>query len=173
VISSSLGFFRTFFEALKGLIPSNTTIQYPAYYDVINSVTGNIVSTNGITPPAVTTCSSPDAYPGPAGAQVRWHTSATIASIKPPFGSRIVVGSTFIVPLSRSQFGTDGSLDAAFQVVLQTAASAMVTSFANNLRILSKPVVDSSGTVLRPGQNGPVISATVKDSVAVLRSRRA
>lgn len=172
VVTSANGFFRTFFEAIKAYSPSGVTLTYPSSVDDIDSVTGNIGVPFAVTAPAPTVCSSPDHYAAPAGAQVRWHTNGVQTQIPPKHGTRVVVGSTMIVPISSSQFGTDGTLDSAYQSVLLAAANALRVSFAENLRIWSRPVFNPSGGVVRSGFNSPVVSASVKDQAAILRSRR-
>lgn len=172
VLSNANGYFRTFFEAIKGSLALGVVITYPSSYDELDSVTGFAVSVGPATPVANTTSGGTGNWPAAAGCQVRWHTDGNTARVKPPHGLRSTVGATFINPLAGGTYDSDGTIQAAFVTMLLAAANAMRVSFAGNLRIYSKPVINDVGTVLRTGHNAPVVSCSVKDAVAVLRSRR-
>jgi hypothetical protein len=114
----------------------------------ISSLPTNVIGTGGT------------AYPGGVGGVVYWNTSGFN-------GGHKVRGRTFLVPMATNAFGNDGTLQTSLVTALQTAVNAFVASSPPpcvNTRRLGNPArVD--GTV-------QVISGTVKDRTAFLRTRR-
>jgi hypothetical protein len=110
--------------------------------------------------PAVVNGTGGTTYPGGVGAVIYWNTGAVN-------GGHKVRGRTFLVPLSNAAFAADGTLTSTLVTALQSAANAFVgsgTSPCVNTRSLGKPG-RVNGTI-------GVISGTVKDRTAFLRTRR-
>lgn len=167
---------RTFFDAIKALIPSGLTIQVPSTGDIIDEATGNITGTWSVaTPEAVVTGTGAGAYAGNAGLVVHWLTSTII-------GTRRLRGRTFIVPTIATTFETNGSPTATAMSTLSTAATALVTATTPGLSVWSRPVAAHTkydpktgvGTPVaaRAGGVGTVSAVRVPDLAISLRSRR-
>jgi len=150
---------RTFYDALKTLIPAGLTIQVPSSGDQVAEGTGEITGVWTGTTQAVISGLGSGAYGGPAGACINWRTAVIIRGRRP-------MGRTFIVPVIGSAFESNGTLTAGTQSTIQAAATQLITDLAGELKIWSRP------TDTMAGANVTVISAQVPDLVAVLRSRR-
>jgi len=150
---------RTFFNAMVALLPSGLTIQVPNTGDVVDEATGTITGAWTGAANTVVTGTSATVYAGSAGACVNWRTSALIAGRRP-------IGRTFLVPLASAAFQNDGSIATASLSTIQTAATALITNLAGELKVWSRP---------RPaiaGANVTVTSSNVPDLAVVLRTRR-
>lgn len=118
-------------------------------------------------------------YSAPSGAAVTWHTTIIL-------NGRRVKGRTFVVPLRSEFYGPDGSLDDTTLNVLRAAAAALVAASPGSMLIYHRPTDNVVGVPAGPGgsppavpsvpgtdgQGCPVVSSTISDKAAVLRSRR-
>lgn len=153
---------RTFFEAIKANIPSNTTITVPNGGDIIEDTTG-VLSGSWSEPSGggITTGTFAGDYAQGVGVRIVWSTGGI-------YRGRRVKGSTFIVPIGSALFGASGQLDPATQAIFAAAASAFVTSG-------SQPLIYSRASDVAPataGESNAVTAATVPSTVSWLRSRR-
>lgn len=98
-------------------------------------------------------------YPSGVGAVVTWNTDGIVRG-------RRVRGRTFIVPLDGGSYDASGTLASFALDTFRNAADALITACAGAFVIWSRP---SGGAA---GSSHPVVSATVSDRVATLRSRR-
>jgi hypothetical protein len=155
----SLPAVRTFFDALKTLIPAGITIQVPSVGNLINEQTGQITGDWVAAPSTVVTGTFAGAYEAPVGAVVNWMTSSFLAG-------RRLRGRTYLVPLQGST--TTGQLSGAAQAVIQAAATAFVTAQSGSLLVWGRPKEDPHVD----GSIGAVTTALVPDLIAILRSRR-
>lgn len=159
---------KTFFEAIKSLIPSAVTIVYPTVADQIDDTTGTLVGATTVAAQTNTTCTGGTSYEAPTGMYVRWSTGGIVA------GHR-VLGRTYIVP---SVIGatTNGQPAAANITTLQNAATALVAATSGSFSIFSPPIKptdpDVPPRVPRAGSSWQVQGAAVPNKFAVLRSRR-
>jgi hypothetical protein len=99
-----------------------------------------------------------------SGAVVHWHTSTL-------WRGRLIRGRTFVVPLSGLAYDTNGTLEPGALSLLQTVANGLINTTSGHMVIWARP----NPTTPRPekgGFKGSVISASVVDKVAVLKSRR-
>lgn len=162
---------KTFFTAIKDLVPSGLTFTIPQAGDVIDVGTGQIsgVWTGTGGGQVVSAASSALTYSGSSGAMVRWISGAIVE------GHRLT-GRTYIVPLVSSAYDVQGSLATTAQTTLQTAANAMVTSYAQNLLVYHKhrDADDQADPpdLGSPGVTSGISVAIVPDLAVVLRSRR-
>lgn len=156
---SALG---TFYGHMPTNWPTGMTYTVENSGDVIDSDTGLLTGAWNDAPTYTGTSTVPAAaYPAGVGARVRWNTTAVVAG-------RRLKGSTFIVPLQAGMYGNDGTLDLGYLGSLQTWAQTLATS--GFLGVYKRPYTGPGGAA--PGFYTPMVSATVKDQVAVLRSRR-
>jgi hypothetical protein len=148
-----------FFDALKGLIPSGTTIRIPQGGDLIDEATGSLTGTWGSSTPTTVTCSGSGNFAAGVGARVAWETGAIR-------GGRRVRGSTFVVPLVVGNFEQNGTLSAPALTALGTAITNFLVQAPTQARVWSRP---------RPGLPGaavPIARGIAPDRVSWLRSRR-
>lgn len=150
---------RTFYDAIKALVPTGLTIQVPNSGDQINEATGQITGVWTGAAQSVVTGTAVANYAGGAGAIVNWRTSGLIDGRRP-------MGRTFLVPLAVTAFDSQGSLSASTISIVQGAATQMITDLAGELKIWHRP------NAVGAGSNVTVISAQVPDLAAVLRTRR-
>lgn len=148
-----------FFDALKTLIPTGTTIQIPGGGDLIDELTGSLLGTWGSGTTTTINGTAAGSFAGGVGMRVVWETGTVRAG-------RRVRGSTFVVPLNSTAYDTSGTLTNGAVTAGQAAVSAMLAQVPTQMRIWSRP---------RPGLVGaaiPVASGRVPDQVSWLRTRR-
>lgn len=150
---------HSFFSALTTWLPTSVHISFPAAGDSYNDVTGALTGSWTASTNADVVGGSLDSYAAPAGACVTWNTAGIV-------NGRRVRGRTFIVPVARNGYDTDGTLAAALVNALDTAAANLVTASAGGLLVWHRPVSGSGGSA------HPVTGHRVRDKIAVLRSRR-
>jgi len=153
---------RTFFDAIKAYVPAAVTWTVPTSGDQISEATGLITGAYSatVTGGAVTgAIGNTGAYPGNAGAQIQWQTSAIIAGRRP-------LGKTFLVPGYSAMFDSNGSLATAAQAAILAAGTALIAAFSGELKVWSRPRPSLAGA------NVTVTSARVPDLAISLRSRR-
>ena len=151
---------RTFFTSINTLFPNSFQFQVANSGDIVQEATGQIVG--GWAGPAqavVPGQASGASYAAPVGTMVRWGTSAVIAGRRP-------IGKTFLVPMDRVVFDTNGTLTSTAITTIQNAANALLTSLVDGLRLWARP------TDTRAGGSLAILTALVPDKAVVLRSRR-
>ena len=149
----------TFFNAIKGNHPTGLSWQLPSSGDTIDSGTGALTGGwTGATGSTIAANGGPGVYAAGAGMRVTWPTAGIGAHKR-------IVGSTFLVPLLGSLYDTNGTIAAGTVTTTQTAANAVVASA--KVQIWHRPSPGGSDGAL-----WPMLSATVPDKVATLRSRR-
>lgn len=149
-----------FINAIRDNLPPVVSLAIDPEIEVLEDTTGvldDVVQLPSIAPVAGTGLAG---YQGPTGAVINWRTGLIR-------NGRRVRGRTFIVPVSSSKFDTDGTLTAAARTDFQDAANALLGAAGVQLCIYGRPTPGAAD-----GVNGQVISASVPDMAAVLRSRR-
>lgn len=148
-----------FFDAVKGMIPSGTTITIPAGGDVIDEATGQLTGTWGGSSSTTITATGTGTFAAGVGARVVWETSAIR-------GGRRVRGSTFIVPCTIAAYEANGTITSGTLTLMQNGISAMLAQVPTQMRVWSRP---------RPGLAGAAVQVergVAPDKVSWLRSRR-
>ena len=151
---------RTFFDSIKGVLPTNVTVTSNAevnHYDEATGVLSDVLPIDDIPTPVVGTGGT--TYSAASGAVINWLTTGVV-------GNRLLRGRTFIVPITTSANDTQGDLGTAALATLRNAANAFHTG------IVDKPYVWSRPTATRAGVAHPITSSRVPDLGATLRSRR-
>jgi len=157
--SGFLADVRSFFFDLRFAFPNTLQLTFPPSGDLIDVATGELSGTWTEADPGAITAAGAGGHVSGVGARVTWATSGIRSG-------RRVRGSTFLCPLTESMFDTDGTPDAAFVTLVQTAGTALVTASGTNMKVYSRA---SAG---RSGQSNTVIAAGAPDKVSWLRSRR-
>jgi hypothetical protein len=155
---------RGFFSTLATWIPNGATVTVESDVEGILQETGQLTNVYGVTAPAVVTgtASISNKYSAPTGAVVNWST----AGIR---NGRRVRGRTFLVPMSSSAFGTDGTLDAGFISGMSPAATTLIGAFAGaSMVVFGRPSAKGASD----GVAFPVTSFRIPDMAAILTSRR-
>lgn len=167
--SNSVNATRTFFEAIKGLLPTPVSIDYLTDVEEIDVATGNLNGVVSAASVAVTTgtAGAANSWSAPSGACITWTTNGLRTVTSKP---RRVRGRTFIVPLSTLAYDTAGNLSASALTTLNNAATGLRGNFNNQ----------QFGIFGRPGPGGAPVGTynsvtghRITDQSAILRSRRA
>lgn len=162
---------HTWLNLQAARMPAPTTIDIQGDGDVFESTTGTVTGTWSATPPANITCLTVDTYAAGVGALVHWKTDTYLSG-------RLLRGRSFIVPITRGVFATDGTLTPESRAALTTEANAFVTSVVGNLAVWQRPRVakpaDGSRRAItaRGGGHATVVTAVVPDRGVFLTSRR-
>jgi len=157
-----------FFTALVDYLPSDVVITLPETGDVIDPVSGELTGTWTEAARDPIAGGAGGAYAAPVGIAYTWHTDTVV------HGHRLT-GRTFIVPTAGTVFDSDGSIATAWLGALGSAGDLMVSGTGGSFVIWNRPVTASPGPPVREARAGgfsEVISATLSDKAAVLRSRR-
>jgi len=154
-----LAHLHTFWAAVGIRVKVGVNFSTPNTGDLIDIATGQLSGTWTDGSASSVSASGSGSFAQGVGARISWATSGIR-------GGRRVRGATFVVPLTVDNYDADGTLGAAYRGTFETAAAALVTSSAGNMRVYSRP-----GGGL-PGQENAVIGSSVKDTVSWLRSRR-
>ena len=157
--AADLSALNTFFTAVRGLFADALSWSIPGSGDNIDDTDGTLngswVATGSGT---ITGNGGGGSYPAGVGTRIRWNTSAIV-------DGRRVRGSTFMVPLLGSSYDISGTIGSTPLTTLRNAADALAAN--GGLLIWSRNQPGSTD-----GVSSPVVSATVPDQVATLRSRR-
>jgi hypothetical protein len=155
---------RAFAEAIKGMIPANTTLTVDPSVEIIDTATGTLQTVYSVTPPAATvsTASGTITYSAASGAVVTWRTGGIR-------NGRRVRGRTFLVPIHGNSYQNDGSLDAGYITSINTAATNL-RDIGSNIDLCVYGRESAPGAA--DGVAHVVTSHSVPDMAAVLRSRR-
>lgn len=150
----------TFFNAIKGLLPTSVSITIDNVGDLIDESTGALVGTWSGTSALTVTGTLSSLYAGASGAVVDLRTSTVV-------GRRRLQGRMFLVPLTTDCYQSDGTLASSQLGTLRTAASAWQGSTSGaDLVVWHRPTPGHAGS------KATVTSVFVPDLAAVLRSRR-
>ena len=155
-VGTCLGHLRTFFNALVARIPNEVTVAFDPEF-THHDPSGGLVAAGTAAVPATVNGTYAGGWVGAAGARIDWETATVI-------NKRRIRGRTYLVPLG-AIFDTDGSLLPAEQTSITNAANTLLV----NLQGAAAPLVVwskvNAAEVL-------VVSPSVRDKSAVLRSRR-
>lgn len=155
---------RAFFAGVGPYIPNVATVtllpDVPVIEETTNTMTGVFSTT--VPAPVVGTAGVGSEFAAAVGAVVTWRTSVVR-------NGRVIRGRTFLVPLARNAFFTDGTL-----------AAAAITAINNAATTLRDPTGDGDlGVYARPSAPGATdgewafaSAHSLPDMGAVLRSRR-
>lgn len=153
---------RAAFDGAKTIWPTLGTIETLADVDVINAVTGTLAVTFATTPGASVVGTGAASYgPQAAMACVQLHTAGIVAG-------RRVRGRSFLGPLVPGN-DADGTPNSTIVSTALAFGNALIDPDAEDpqLAVWSRPRTALAGSV------HVVTSVSVKDSWAILRSRRA
>lgn len=153
---------RAFWEAVKGLVPSTSSLTITAEVDEIEETTGQIVGQIvGTLPAAVTFSSALEYLPLQTQALMSLNTGTFIAG-------RRLKGRQFLPGMTEGSNTSGGNVAAATLTTLGTGATALSTTVvtAMNQRVWHRP---QGGT---GGLSAIVTSRVINPRWAVLKSRR-
>jgi len=149
----------TFFDALTTRFPTGLAITIPAEGDQIESTDGSLVGGWAEGTNSSKVGSSGSVYAAGVGARVVWGTNGFT-------NGRRVRGSTFLAPLVSDCLATDGTLNDTARASIETAANALRTAQTGDFVIWQRPRGATAGA------SSSVLTATVPDKIAWLRSRK-
>lgn len=160
-ISTVLAAYRAFFDAVKVYIPNGLTVAFPNTGDTIDEATGDINGAWSATAAATVTGTASGSlnYAAGAGVAISWRTNNIVRGRRP-------VGRSYIVPLVSTAFDTNGTLASTPTGVFNTAVSTFISAAGSDLVIWSRPSQAGAGTT------SVIVSGTINDAGAVLKSRR-
>lgn len=151
---------RSFFTAFRDQLPSGISIAIRGNAEVIDEASGQITSQLDFKPPATVVGATTGSYSAASGAVVNWNTNAYR-------NGRRVRGRTFLVPLATNAYDSQGDLAGAALTNIRAGATFLSSGAAPlPFVVWARPVGGSGGTA------EPVVSHTVPDLGAILRSRR-
>lgn len=151
---------RALFVSLAAELPGAVDLDILPEVEIIEHTTNTLVDVQPVDGGATISGGSTGTYSAPTGAVINWRTN-TLRN------GRRLRGRNFIVPLGGAAYASDGTLDTPARLVLQTAVDNYLADPGITPIIYGRPT--AGGT---DGIEGVVVSGTVPDVAAVLRSRR-
>lgn len=151
--------FWAFYDGLKAAIPAGVSVQIQNSGVSVEAESGDLVGSWSVGAQDAVAGTGEGQHVGGAGAAVRWETGVIVAG-------RRLVGRTYLVPLTRGNYGTDGKLTSGFITGAGTAAVNLALALDTSLGVWSRP---------RPGLDGAhhlVTSAVIPATTANLSSRK-
>lgn len=151
---------HTFFDAIKGQLPTSVRVNFPTDVRQVDGATGDLgaVVTLGTPPAEVVGLGTAD-FNAAAGASVTWLTVT-------PAASRLVTGRTYLVPMGGNFYESNGTPITAGLTVVRNAAAALVAAMDPIFCVWRRPVSGAGGSV------APIVGSRVNDIGVVLKSRR-
>lgn len=158
---SATAAMRTFFDGIKAYLPTACSIQVSAECPLLDAASGHLtqVATASSTP-ALVIGTAGLVVAAPAGAAITWLTAAIRNTHR-------LRGRTYLVPLSTAAYEANGSLVAGAITAISGAAATLRTTVATPLQVWGRPTPGVAN-----GVTANVTGHTLRDKVAVLRSRR-
>lgn len=169
--ASFLPKIQLFWAQTVALMPSGFLAQVENIGDTIEASTGALTGSWSGPAQGVAGGGGTGVYSAPTGACVNWITDVVAD------GSR-VRGRSFIVPLSATAFDLTGSLSEPTLAALRTSAAELIGNSNSNFAVWHRPSLGTPATPTRPARPAHaglfafVTKAVIRDSAAVLRSRR-
>lgn len=164
-----------FAEAIKGMIPYQTSLQVETDVEDINPVNGEMITVFSATPASAhnATISLGPTFAGPVGMVINWKTGGVRAG-------RRVRGRTFLVPLLSQTFDINGTATSGALSTVNAAAAPLYAGTEPDIRlgVWARPTAikdangDPTGEYNDDGVWHPATAHSVPDMAAVLRSRR-
>lgn len=147
------------FTAIAPYVAAGVGWNIPGAGDQLDVASGDLVGSWSAAGGSLIASSGNAEHAQGVGCRIKWLTSGIV-------NGRRVTGSTFVVPLHRLMYDTDGTLAAGVVSVVQAAALAYVSAVTPDGVIYSRKTDDRDGTA------HPLTYATLPDAVSWLRSRR-
>lgn len=164
-----------FAEAIKGMIPYQTTLTVEGDVEDVVPETGEMLTVFSATPAAAhnATVSLGPTFAGPVGAVINWKTGGVRAG-------RRVRGRTFLVPLLSQTFDINGTMTSGALTTVNAAAAPLYAGTTDDIRlgVWARPTAikdvdgNPTGDYNPDGIWHPATAHSVPDMAAVLRSRR-
>lgn len=149
-----------FFASISDGFPPSVNWQIPASGDLIDDNTGSITGGwSGGPGTTVVGDSTSNLYVRGVGLRLVWQTDGITSG-------RRVKGTTYMVPVVKEVYDTDGTISTTAIEAYTTNAQAFLTAMAGDLVILTRLTPAHSGT------SHEVTGVQVPDKVAWLRTRK-
>lgn len=152
------GAVLSFFDDIKGIVPSGVTWTIPSSGDVLDDTDGEIQGGWAETGGGSVSSTGTAEFAQGVGLRIKWVTAGVVAG-------RRVRGSTFIVPVVTADLQSDGTFRVN-EINIMGAAAVALLAADPTLGIWSRP------TVARSGSFHPITSVVTPDAISWLRSRR-
>jgi hypothetical protein len=159
---------KSSYTQIQGLIPAAMDFAIDGQVDICNVEEGHILSTQSVTTQTWSGTGATGFGPLATGICTTWLTAGVVAG-------KHVRGRTFLVPLGLDVTQSDGTpTDAALTAVAAYAADMIGVGSAGDAVVWSRPkkAVPPAEGFTRFGSVHGITAATVKNTFAVLRSRR-
>jgi len=154
-----------FFSQLAPVLPNSISITVQPGVQRLASASGEVIDEIALTEVLLPQTGVGGAdFSAPSGACIVWRSLNSV-------GGRVVKGKTFLVPLASAAYDTDGTLDASALGSIRAAIAQLMAnqppSADGKLVVWHRPVNGAGGS------EHTIVSGTVSDRAAILRSRRA
>lgn len=156
-LPTSLTSFRDFYDDLILAIPAGVSVQVQNAGVSVDDVTGILTGSYSVAAQAVVNGTGEGQHVAGSGSVCRWITNEIV-------NGRRVYGHSYIVPLTRGNFGTNGQLTSGYISAAEAACGALAAS--QPMVVWHRPVNEAGGS------SHTIENGAVPAKPAQLRSRR-
>jgi len=160
---------RTYWDAIKSLLPDDVLLTVSAVVDQYDPVTGDLTgSVTAATPPASVQGTSTSGFAMASGMRVNLQTGIVR-------NGRRVRGAQYIVPAASGAFATTGTVGSTNRTTVNTAGQAFLNALDTaglKAIVWSRPVDADEPNGPRVGDVAEVTGWDTSEKGAVLRGRR-
>lgn len=160
---------RTYWDAIKALLPNEIVLTVSATVDQYDPVTGELEGTaTAATAPTSVTGTATAGYAMASGVRVNFPTGVIR-------NGRRVRGAHYIVPISSLAYSAVGNVESSTRTTINTAGAAFraaLTTAGLRLVVWSRPVDADQPNGPRVGDVAEVTGWDTSEKGAVLRGRR-
>lgn len=163
VVDNAISRTDTFLNLFQSRTPPAVRIQLNSTVELIDDTNGHLIGFMSGAPFQRGNGTGTGSYSAASGLVVNWYTGGVKKG-------RRVRGRTFFVPLSGNALDTNGTIENSTLAAIQGGATALANAAGGvaNLVVWSRPAEPN----FIDGISYDVITATVPDKAAILRSRR-
>jgi hypothetical protein len=167
-VNSAVAAVRAYWFTIRTLMGGDWSASINLDVSILDEATGDLLRVQGATDPGAVAGPGSAGHAGGVGACSSWGTAAV-------HGTRRLRGRTFIVPLAANQYESNGTIVGSSLTQLRDATTTLAA--VANFGVWGRPrdaYTDEDGDIhpALTGEWAACTSGTVKDKVAILRSRR-
>jgi hypothetical protein len=163
---AAAGAHMLFLGNFAAYLPAGLVLTCSPNVDIFDMDTGTQTESLPIASmPSPITGSGSGSYAGGSGLSVTWNTTVF-------FHGRRVRGRTYIVPCTNNAFDSTGTLSSAVITLANSSANGLIATAGADFCIWGKRYSAPPASEQVEGVLAPVMTATVRDMAAQLRTRK-
>jgi hypothetical protein len=166
-VTDEVAAVAAFWNSVKSHFPNTWAASIQSDCSVLDEASGDLIRVMSTVPPVISGGGLSSAYAAGVGCCVSWGTAAV-------HGTKRLRGRTFLVPLANNEYDTTGTIVDSNRAAIAAAAATLAADAGFGVYGRQRDAyTDEHGShPALSGQWAGATSGTVRDKVAILRSRR-